>query len=163
MCASMMKFWPFNSLTGQIVFCKSKNFTSYIQVQKTKQKYREKIGRFRIQDWTRDILIQGVIAISGKTFKLIFWKNHWYYWNKRYLSKKPLISALIWHPESGRGIIMRLPRPPALKKVKKPRRPPPFFTARRRGALLRMPRPLWGSQIKAGIQGFLLMYRLFLY
>ena len=32
-----------------------------------------------------------------------------------------------------------------------------------RGALLIMPRPLSGCQIKAEIQGFLLMYRLFLY
>ena len=29
-----------------------------------------------------------------------------------------------------------------------------FFTARGRGAILRMPRPLLGSQIKAEIKGF---------
>ena len=38
-----------------------------------------------------------------------------------------------------------------------------LFAARGRDALLMMPRPLSGFQIKAEIQGFLLMYRLFLY
>ena len=38
-----------------------------------------------------------------------------------------------------------------------------LFAARRRGTLLIMPRPLSGCQIKAEIQGFLLMYGLFLY
>ena len=38
-----------------------------------------------------------------------------------------------------------------------------LFAARRRGALLIMPRPLSGCQIKAEIKGFLLRYRLFLY
>ena len=38
-----------------------------------------------------------------------------------------------------------------------------LFAARGRDALLMMPRPLSGCQIKAEIQGFLLMYRLFLY
>jgi hypothetical protein len=37
-----------------------------------------------------------------------------------------------------------------------------FFAARRRGVLLMMPRPLLGCQIKAEIQGFPLMYCLFL-
>ena len=37
------------------------------------------------------------------------------------------------------------------------------FTARGRGILLIMPRPLLGCQIKAEIKGFLLMYRLFRY
>ena len=40
---------------------------------------------------------------------------------------------------------------------------PMLFAARGRGILLIMPRPLSGCQIKAEIQGFLLMYRLFLY
>ena len=43
-----------------------------------------------------------------------------------------------------------------------PRRPM-LFAARGRGALLIVPRPFLGSQIKAEIMGFLLMYRLFLY
>ena len=34
---------------------------------------------------------------------------------KRYLRRKPYYSALKWHSESGCGIIMGLPRPPALK------------------------------------------------
>ena len=38
-----------------------------------------------------------------------------------------------------------------------------LFTARGRGGLLIMPRPLSGCQMKAEIKGFLLMYRLFLY
>ena len=42
-------------------------------------------------------------------------------------------------------------------------RAPMLFAARGRGALLIMPRPLSGCQIKAEIKGFLLMYRLFLY
>ena len=36
-----------------------------------------------------------------------------------------------------------------------------LFAARRRGALLIMPRPLSGCQIKAETKGFLLVYRLF--
>ena len=38
-----------------------------------------------------------------------------------------------------------------------------LFAVGGRGALLVVPRPLLGCQIKAEIQGFLLMYRLFLY
>ena len=38
-----------------------------------------------------------------------------------------------------------------------------LFAAGRRGALLVKPHPLSGSQIKAEIKGFLLMYRLFQY
>ena len=38
-----------------------------------------------------------------------------------------------------------------------------LFAAREHGALLMMPRPVLGFQIKAEIQGFLMMYRLFLY
>ena len=43
-----------------------------------------------------------------------------------------------------------------------PRRPM-LFAARGRDGLLVEPRPLLGSQIKAEIMGFLLMYRMFLY
>ena len=42
-------------------------------------------------------------------------------------------------------------------------RAPMLFAARGRDALLIMPRPLSGCQIKAEIKGFLLMYHLFLY
>ena len=38
-----------------------------------------------------------------------------------------------------------------------------YFTASHRHALLIMPRPLSGCQIKADVKGFLLRYRLFLY
>ena len=50
-----------------------------------------------------------------KMFEFKIWKKPMLVLNKWYLSKKPLISALIWYPKSGRGIIMRLSRPPALK------------------------------------------------
>jgi hypothetical protein len=43
------------------------------------------------------------------------------------------------------------------------KRIPRLFAARERGALLIMPCPLLGCQIKAEIKGFLLRYRLFLY
>ena len=42
-------------------------------------------------------------------------------------------------------------------------RAPMLFAARGRGTLLILPRPLLGCQMKAEIQGFLLMYSLFLY
>jgi hypothetical protein len=58
---------------------------------------------------------------------------------------------------------MGVPRSPTLKEVKNPPRPPILFMARRRGALLIMPRPLSGCQIKSKTKGFLLRYRLFLY
>ena len=38
-----------------------------------------------------------------------------------------------------------------------------LFEVSKRGSVLMMPRPLLGCQIKNEIQGFLLMYRLFLY
>ena len=44
--------------------------------------------------------IQGVKAESGKSLSSKFGRNQCLYWNKRYFSKKPLISALIWHLES---------------------------------------------------------------
>ena len=77
------------------------------------------------------------------------------------------MSALIWHPESGRGIIMRLPRPRKRQEVKNPPRRHKIqqnmlFAAGGRDAFLIVPRPFLGRQIKAEIQGFLLMYRLFL-
>ena len=37
--------------------------------------------------------------------------------NKRHLRRKPLISAFIWHPESGRGHIRRVPCPLAVEKL----------------------------------------------
>ena len=112
--------------------------------------------------------LQGVKGESGKCLSSKFGKNQCFYCNKRYISKKPLISALIWHPESGRGITTRLPRPHRRQEVKNPFRGHKIqqnilFTARGRGGLLVMPRPLSECQIKAEIQGFLLMYRLFLY
>jgi hypothetical protein len=74
-----------------------------------------------------------------------------------------LISALIWHPKSGRGIIMRLPRLHRRQEVKNPPRGPMLFAARGREALLIMPRPFLRCQNKAEIKGFLLMYSMFLY
>ena len=74
-----------------------------------------------------------------------------------------MILALIWHPKNGRGIIMRLPRPHRRQELKNTPRGPILFAASGRDALLMMPRPFLGCQIKAEIKGFLLMYRLFLY
>ena len=78
------------------------------------------------------------------------------------LSGKPLISALLWHPESGRGIIRRAPRPLAPKAY--------FveFYGRVEGfwllAFYEISRtPLLRCQIKAEIKGFLLRDRLFQY
>ena len=95
-----------------------------------------------------------------------FCKNHHYYRNKRDISKKPWISALIWHPESGRGIIRRVPRSLTAKNIfcwiLWPRNG--FLTSCLRGgcgSLMIMPRPLSGCQIKAEIKGFLLRYCLF--
>ena len=56
-----------------------------------------------------------------------------------------------WHDQEG----VTPSRPP---KPFFTSRAPTLFAARGRGALLIMPRPLSGSQMKAEIQGFLLMY-----
>jgi hypothetical protein len=92
---------------------------------------------------------------------LIFWKNHYYYINKQYISRKPWISDLIWHPKSGRGITRKAPHPLAAKSI-----------GARGGfltscllwgldSLMIVPNPLSGCQIKAEIKGFLLKCRLF--
>ena len=47
----------------------------------------------------------------------IFRKNYCQCRNKQYISRKPQISAFIWHPESGRGSIRRAPRPLAVKSI----------------------------------------------
>ena len=110
--------------------------------------------------WPWDVFrdnIQGVKVNSGKSLGSKFGRIQCLHCNKRYLSRKSLISALIWHPESGCGTIRRLPRPHRRQEVKNPPRGPMLFAARGRGAVLRMPRPLLGCQIKAEIKGFLLM------
>ena len=107
--------------------------------------------------------LQGVKVNSGKSLGPNFGRIQCWHCNKRYFSRKSLISALIWHPESGCGTIRRLSRPHRRQEVKNPPRGPMLFAARGRGALLVMPRPFWGCQIKAEIQGFLLRYRLFLH
>ena len=48
----------------------------------------------------QEILVQGVKGESGKCLSSKFGKNQCFYCNKRYISKKPLISALISHLES---------------------------------------------------------------
>ena len=111
------------------------------------------------QKWS---CLQGVKVNSGKSLGSKFGRIQCLHCNKRYLSRKSLISALIWHPESGCGTIRRLPRPHRRQEVKNPPRGPMLFAARGRDALLMMPRPLSRCQIKAEIKGFLLMYRLFL-
>ena len=44
--------------------------------------------------------IQGAAVISRILLTSRFWKNHCQYRNKPYISKKPLISAFIWHLET---------------------------------------------------------------
>ena len=61
-----------------------------------------------------------------------------------------------WHYQEGVTMTCR-------KRTFFTSRAPMLFAARRRGALLMMPRPFSRCQIKAEIKGFLLMYRLFLY
>ena len=71
-------------------------------------KFREKNSRF---------VVQGVKGESGKCLSSKFGWNQCLYWNKWYISRKPLILALIWHPKSGRGIIRRVPHPLAAKSI----------------------------------------------
>ena len=111
----------------------------------------------------RELLqLQGVKGESGKSLSSKFGQNQCLYYNKQYISRKPLISAFIWHPESGRGNIRRAWPCHRRQRVKNPSRAPMLFAARERGGLLVMPRPLSGCQMKAEIQGFLLIYCLFL-
>ena len=113
-------------------------------------------------------VLQSVKGESGKSLSSKFGQNQCLYYNKQYISRKPLISALIWHPESGRGNIRRAWPCHRRQRVKnRPRahkiQQNMLFAAGGRGGLLVKPCPLSGSQIKAEIKGFLLMYRLFLY
>ena len=62
----------------------------------------------------------------------------------------------VWHDQEGAT-------PSRRKKHRSARCKKSYSTAEGRGSLLIMPRPLSVCQIKAEIQGFLLMYRLFLY
>jgi hypothetical protein len=126
-----------------------------------KGKIRNKLGQVYFN-------IQGVKAESGKCLSSKLGRNQCLYWNKQYISKKPLISALILDPETRRGFIMRMWPCHRRQRVKNPFRGHKIqqnmlFAASRRGTFLMMPRPLLRCQIKAEIQGFLLMYRLFLY
>ena len=113
-------------------------------------------------------IVYSVKGESGKCLSSKFGRNQCLYLNKRYISRKSLTSALIWHPESGRGTIMRAWPCHRRQRVKNPFRGHKIqqnilFAASGRDALLMMPRPLSGCQIKAEIKGFLLMYCLFLY
>ena len=112
--------------------------------------------------------VQGVEVKSGKSLSSKFGRNQCLYWNKWYTRRKPLISALIWPLESDcslKNVSYTFHR---RQEVKNPFRGHKIqqnmlFAVRGRGALLIGPRPLLGCQIKAEIQGFLLMYRMFLY
>ena len=122
-------------------------------------------GHFLPIIWSTNY-IQGVKAKSGNCLSSKFGRNQCLCWNKRYICKKPLISALIWHPESGRGITRRPPRPLAVKSIfcwiLWPRNGFLTLCLLWHGhALMIMPRPLSGCQIKAEINGFLLKHRLF--
>ena len=113
-------------------------------------------------------VLQSVKGESGKSLSSKFGQNQCLYYNKQYISKKPWISALIWHPESACIFKIDFWRGHRRHEVKnRPRahkiQQNMLFAAGGRGGLLVKPRPLSGSQIKAEIKGFLLMYRLFLY
>ena len=105
--------------------------------------------------------VQGVKGESGKSLSSIFGQNQCLYYNKQYISRKPLISAFIWHPESGCGIIRRVPRLLAVKSIGGRGGFLTSFRAGGHGSLMIMPCPLSGCQIEAEIKGFLLRYRLF--
>ena len=72
---------------------------------------------FKLANNQIHIYVQGVKGESGKCLSSKFGRNQCLYWNKRYISKKPLILALIWHPKSGRGIIRRAWRWLAVKEL----------------------------------------------
>ena len=84
---------------------------------------------------------------------------------KRALHQQKALDLSYLEPEGqGRGIIMRAwqcHRKTLHAPVKNQQKM--LFAARRRGALLIMPRPLSEFQIKAEIKSFLLKYRLFQY
>ena len=68
--------------------------------------------------------LQGVKGESGKSLSSKFGKNQCLYWNKLYISRKLMMSAFIWHPERGRGIIMRAWLCHRGQRVKNPLHPP---------------------------------------
>ena len=96
------------------VFCKF-SACMYLHSHFSKiEKYRQGKIHFRKNLLPRDETlgedykkVQGVEVKSGKSLSSKFGKNQCLYWNKRYTRRKPLISALIWNPESGRGIKKR--------------------------------------------------------
>ena len=110
--------------------------------------------------------VQGVKVYSGKSLSSKIGRNQCLYWTKRYLSRKPLISALIWHSKSGRGFTRRPPRPLAVKSIF-------CWILWVRGGFLTSwllwplqksilkIQALSGCNIKAKTKGFLLVYRLF--
>ena len=111
-------------------------------------------------------VLQGVKGESGKSLSSKFGQNQCLYYNKQYISKKPWISALIWHPESACIFKIDFWRGHRRHEVKnRPRahkiQQNMLFAAGGRGGLLVKPCPLSGSQIKAEIKGFLLMYHFF--
>ena len=73
-------------------------------------------GTYFIKFWD----LQGVTVYSGKSLSSKFRRNQCLYINKWYTSRKPLISDLIWHPESGRGITRRLSRPLTVEQLFSP-------------------------------------------
>ena len=98
-----------------------------------------KIFKFKI--WKKPMLVQKQTIHQQKaldlSFNLTSWKWAWHYHEAVTPSRRRTTFFTL------RGTML--------------------FAARKRGALLIKPRPLLGSQIKAEIKGFLLMYCLFLY
>ena len=94
-------------------------------------------------------ILQGVKGESGKSLSSKFGQNQCLYYNKQYISKKPWISALIWHPESACIFKIDFWRGHRRHEVKNRPRAHKIqqnmpFTARGGGGLLIMPRPLSG-------------------
>ena len=96
---------------------------------------------------------------SGKYLSSKFGRKQYLYWTKRYTSRKPLISALIWHPKSGCGITGGGggATPSRREKHKSAWGKKNYFRTGGQGSLMIMPNPLLGYQIKAKIKCFLLV------
>ena len=101
--------------------------------------------------------LQGVKAISGKRFKLIYIVLILLVMKQMMYQKEALDVSFILTPWKWAAT------PSCPKKTFFTPRGPLLFAASRCDAPLIMPRPFLGCQIKAEIKGFLLRYHLFLY
>ena len=105
----------------------------------------------------------GCNSIFRKIFKLKIWKEPMLVQKQTIHQQKALDLSFNLTPWKWACHYHEAARPSRPPKLFFTPRGPMLFLVRGRGALLIMPHPLSGCQIKAEIQGFLLMYRLFLY